>query len=60
MTPAEHAREVNAVRASLLLAPTRSERHGVYPNRTLPVLPGPHTFAMPVVHELPCHERRPL
>jgi hypothetical protein len=38
MTPAEHAREVAAVRASLLLAPTRAQRHGVYVLRRPPVV----------------------
>lgn len=30
MTPAEHATQRNAVRASLLLADNRTERHAVY------------------------------
>lgn len=61
-TRAEHAREVAAVRASLLLPDTRAERHGVYPHRRPKgIIPGPHMFAFPVVHELlPCDERRPL
>lgn len=47
-TPADHVREVAAVRASLLLPDTRAERHGVYARRRpRGVLPGPHTFLEP-------------
>jgi hypothetical protein len=37
MTPNEHAAQLAAVRASLNLAPTPAERHGVYPLRPRPV-----------------------
>jgi hypothetical protein len=53
-SPAEHSRERDAVRASLLLADTRSERHGVYVLRRPPVVvvarPG-HVFVIPTVWE---------
>jgi hypothetical protein len=55
MTPAEHTRERDAVRASLLLADTRSERHGVYvlrkPRVVVAVLPG-RVFVIPTVRPL--------
>ena len=53
-TREEHARERAAVRASLLLADSRSERHGVYVLRAPSVVvvsrPG-HVFVIPHVEE---------
>lgn len=60
MTDAEHARQVSDVRLSLMLAPTRADRRDGPLRRPRPLLPGPHVFEMPVVHEIPCSERRPL
>lgn len=58
MTPAEHRREVAAVRASLLLMPTRAARHGVYANRpvvehvVVPPIAPVHVYVLPVVRPL--------
>lgn len=60
MTPAEHAREVVAVRASLMLAGTRADRRDGPVRRIAapiaapiaPVAPA-HVFVVPIVTERP-------
>jgi hypothetical protein len=63
MTPREwHDAQKAMIRASLLLADTRADRHGVYAKRRKPALrpvppraggwsPGGHVWTMPVVNE---------
>ena len=48
MTAREHEAQRAMVRLSLLLAPTRAERHGVYPARKPPRV---RAWVLPVVQE---------
>lgn len=60
MTPELHAQQKAWIVASLLLADSRSERHGVYSKRAPKVsVKVAHAFALPVVVET-TRERRPL